>query len=515
MNKRKLPIGVQDFKQLREENLLYIDKTAHIHRLVTEGYYYFLSRPRRFGKTLLFSTLEALFRGEKHLFEGLYIADKWDWEKKYPVVRITFAASGYHELGLLEAIREILALQAHNNNIELQSKSVVTQFAELIRKLHDIHQQKVVVLIDEYDKPIIDYLDNPEKASENRQILRDFYLVLKSSSAHLQFIFLTGVSKFSQISIFSALNHLIDISMNHHYSTLLGYTETELNAAFYPYMQEIVETSKINLVELQENIKKWYNGYSWDGKTTVYNPFSILNFFNESKFKNYWFATGTPTFLTVLAQKQRFYDLEEIELLTEAFDSFDIEDLNPHAIMFQTGYLTIKKYDENSQIYTLGYPNFEVRKSFLTYMLSAYTFSKVYEVSAAVTQMQLAFEKNDLNTVVELTNAMFAGIPYQIFEGNSEKYFHSMLHLLLSYLGTNIQSEINTNKGRLDAVVHTPQYLYILEFKYNKSAEIALNDIENRAYKEKYASQNKKIIAVGINFSTEHKGINDWKTKIL
>jgi hypothetical protein len=512
MSKKRLPLGVQDFPLMREDNNIYIDKTELIYQLLTEGYSYILTRPRRFGKSLLLSTLKEIFSGSKELFKGLWIEDKWDWTKTNPVVHISFAAAGFKEIGLEAAIDEILNFLAIEHNITLTNKSNASRFKELLQKLQ-AKQGRVVVLIDEYDKPIIDYIDNIPQANENRDILRDFYVVLKDNPQYLRFVFITGITKFSKVSIFSALNHLTDISMNDGYATLLGYTQSELESSFKEYMPQAMKANDMTEPQLLDALKFWYNGYSWDGQTRMYNPFSIINFFNDKSFKNFWFSTGTPTFLTILARQQQFYDLEDIETDQTAFDTFDVENLNAQAVMFQTGYLTVKKFDFRDQIYTLGYPNNEVRKAFLAYMIEAYSFVQVNNVSPTVIKMKRAFEAKDIETVIELINKMFANIPYQIFDGTSEKYFHSLIHLLLHYLGTNIESEINTNKGRLDSVVQTPQYIYILEFKFDKSAQTALDDIAKRGYAEKYLHSGKEIIPVGINFSSEKKCIDDWLPK--
>lgn len=509
MKKKKLPLGVQDFPLMREENNIYIDKTELIYQLLTEGYFYFLSRPRRFGKSLLLSTLAEIFKGRKDLFQGLWIENEWDWSKTSPVVHISFAAAGFKEIGLTRSIYEVLNMCAATHNIILTQESNALRFRELLEKLHAQHG-KVVVLIDEYDKPIIDYIDNPEQADENREILRSFYAVLKDSSQFLRFVFITGISKFSKVSIFSALNHLTDISLNDNYAALLGYTQAELEASFQDYMPRAIKKTGLSEPQLLDVIKFWYNGYSWDGETKMYNPFSIINFFNECAFKNFWFSTGTPTFLTILARKQHFYDLSELESDQTGFETFDVDNLNAQAVMFQTGYLTIKNYDRHTQIYTLGYPNNEVRKAFLAYMIEAYSFVQVNDVSPTVIKIQRAFERKDLPTVIELVNKMFSNIPSHIFDGTSEKYFHSLMHLLLNYLGTNIESEVNTNRGRLDSVIQTPQYIYILEFKFDKTAQIALDDIAKRGYEDKYRHSEKQIIPVGINFSSSKKSIDDW-----
>ncbi len=510
MDRKKLPIGIQEFSRFKEGNFLYVDKTELIHKIISTGNYYFFVRPRRFGKSLLLSTMREIFKGSKELFEGLWIHDNWDWEKKNPVLHISFAAADIKELGLRAAIDNLLISNAKESGVELLQKGMATRFIELIEKTYEKHGS-VVVLIDEYDKAIVDYLDNVPKAAEHRDILRDFFVVLKDYSRFLRFVFITGISKFSKVSIFSALNQLNDITMDEEYATLTGYTQTELETYFIDYLPQAEKKYQLSTPELYDRIKFWYNGYSWDGERSVYNPFSILNFFSKFRFDNYWFSTGTPTFLTILARQQQFYDLETIETTKMAFETFDIEDLNAEAIMFQTGYLTIKKYDLKSNRYTLGYPNNEVRESYLAYMIEAYSCQKVSNAINSSVKMEKALFEKDIETFIALTNSMFANIPYQIWDGKSEKYFHSLMHLLLHYMGTHVESEINTNKGRIDAVIQTPKYIYILEFKFNKSAQIALDAIKTREYAHKYLHSEKELVCVGINFSSKVKRIDSWE----
>jgi Predicted AAA-ATPase/PD-(D/E)XK nuclease superfamily len=512
---KELPIGVQEFALFQEKDYIYVDKTKQIHQIVTKGQYYFLSRPRRFGKSLLLSTIKEIFKGSKHLFEGLWIENNWDWSQTSPVVHISFAAAGLKEIGLVKAIAYLIERNSEGYGITLEKEGNSAKFRELLQKLHEKHG-KVVVLIDEYDKAIVDYIDNIPQANENKEILRDFYVVLKDTPKYLRFVFITGISKFSKVSIFSALNHhLNDISMDDKYATLLGYTQEELEYHFKPYMPAAAKANDFDETELLATLKYWYNGYSWDGITKVYNPFSILNFFSKNDFKNFWFSTGTPTFLSILARQQQFYDLDEIESEATSFETFDIENLNPQAVMFQTGYLTIKKYDRKFGSYTLGYPNNEVRRAFLEYMLDAYSFVQINDIPPTFIKIRRALERQDIPIIIELLNTMFASIPYQIWDGTSEKYYHSLVHLMLNYLGTNIQSEISTNRGRLDAVLQTEKYIYILEFKFDKSAQTALRAIEKRGYAQKYAQSQKEIVAIGINFSGTTKNINQWRRKIL
>lgn len=363
-----LPIGIQSFSELRTRNMLYVDKTPQIHRLISTGKYYFLSRPRRFGKSLTLSTLRAIYEGKRELFQGLWIENQWDWEKVHPVIHLSFSSIGYRTLGLEAAIAAELHIISKTFGVELQEQAIDRQFDELIRKLAQ-RDGKVVVLIDEYDKPLIDYLDDIPLAKANQQVMKTFYSVIKDSDPYLQFLLITGVSKFSKVSIFSDLNHLFDLTFAREAVALTGYTQTELEHYFTPYMQEMEDNLGLDHTALLEKMREWYNGYSWDGRTRVYNPFSILNFFRAGDFRNFWFETGTPTFLLKLLREQNLYKLDNLTVHERTFSSYDIEYLQALPILFQTGYLTIKA-KQAFGLYTLDYPNSEVRESLLDYIIS-------------------------------------------------------------------------------------------------------------------------------------------------
>ncbi|MEZ5537190.1 MAG: AAA family ATPase [Thiolinea sp.] len=356
-----LPIGIQSFSELRTRNMLYVDKTRHIHRLVSTGKYYFLSRPRRFGKSLTLSTIRAIYEGQQALFSGLWIEKQWNWEQTNPVIHLSFSSIGYRTLGLEEAIDAELQAISTRLGITLHEPRIDRRFEELIRTLSQ-QAGKVVLLIDEYDKPLIDYLDDIPRAKANQQIMKTFYSVIKDCDPYLEFLLITGVSKFSKVSIFSDLNHLKDLTFDRHASTLTGYTQAELEHYFTPYMPEIEAYQGLSRPELLEKMRKWYNGYSWDAQNRVYNPFSILNFFSDGQFRNYWFETGTPTFLLELLREQNLYKLDNLTVPERSFSSYDIEYLQAIPILFQTGYLTIKTAQEFG-LYTLDYPNSEVRES--------------------------------------------------------------------------------------------------------------------------------------------------------
>jgi hypothetical protein len=351
---RKYPIGIQTFRKVREEGFLYIDKTQLIHQLISTGNYYFLSRPRRFGKSLLLSTIEEIFNGSKELFKGLWIEDRWDWTQKHPVIHIEFSKMPYQEVGLQEAVLRTLRKQATSLGLELRSDNVKEAFEELIEKASV--KGKVVILIDEYDKPIIDYLDDIPLAEANRMVMKNFYSVIKGSDAYIRLLLITGVSRFSKVSIFSDLNNLEDITVGKKTNELTGITQAELEANFAEELNVLpaeFDTDKDGLVE---KIRKWYNGYSWGGKETLYNPFSILSFMKQHEFRNFWFQTGTPTFLVKLIRKKKEFKFEQTQLNENALGNFDIADPLLSALLFQTGYLTIKGYNVTTRNYQLDYP---------------------------------------------------------------------------------------------------------------------------------------------------------------
>lgn len=356
-----LPIGLQYFGKIRRQDALYVDKTEYIYNLCRlDGAAYFLSRPRRFGKSLTLDTINELFNGTQKLFEGLWIEDKWDWSQSNPVIRLSFDAIG-HENGLANALVNRLNSIAQNFKIKLTQETPGLVFEELISKLVKKTGKQVVILIDEYDKPIVDYIDpyNLEAANKQRDILKSFFGILKNASNNIRFLFITGVSKFSKVSIFSDLNHLVDLTLLPKYAGLCGYTQTELEYNFAPFLKTMPP-------ETLDKMRTWYNGYSWDAKTFVYNPFSVLNFFNSRTYSNYWFATGTPTFLIKLMRKRFDYKLEETvvsDLVLESFTLEKFDDLDVNSLLLQTGYLTIKEITQYGQ-FVLNYPNQEVRRAF-------------------------------------------------------------------------------------------------------------------------------------------------------
>jgi hypothetical protein len=508
-----LPIGIQSFSELRTRNMLYVDKTQPIQRLLSTGKYYFLSRPRRFGKSLTLSTIRAIYEGKRELFQGLWIEDQWDWTQVHPVIHLSINLLDYQGSGLENALIAALQTCAADYRITISGHTAKSLFAHLIKTLFD-HHGKVVVLIDEYDKPLIDYLDDIPQAKINQTVMKNFYSVVKDSDPYLQFLLITGVSKFSKVSIFSDLNHLFDLTFAREAVALTGYTQAELEQYFTPYMPEVEANLGIDHATLLEKMREWYNGYSWDGQTRVYNPFSILNFFRAGDFRNFWFETGTPTFLLTLLREQNLYKLDSLTVHERTFSSYDIEYLQAIPILFQTGYLTIKA-KQAFGLYTLDYPNSEVRESLLDYIISDLRHLHAPMSSPMVVDLHHAFAANDLERVMTLVKSIFKTIPSQIFIKEAESYYHSLIYLVFFYLGQYTESEVNTNDGRLDCVVKTPTHIYVLEFKLNKSAEKALQQIKDKAYAEKYRADPRQKVLVGVNFSSALKTVDGWVSEVL
>jgi hypothetical protein len=512
---KKLPIGVQTFSDFVEEDYLYVDKTKLIHELYAGGgKYYFLSRPRRFGKSLLISTLAEIFSGNQELFKGLWIYDKIKWTQ-YSVIHLDLSEITFKTPDMLEkALDNRVEKIAAECNIRLDHDLFLKEkFGQLLEKMSQ--KQKVVILIDEYDKPMIEYVetDEIETAKQIRKVLKSFYAVIKASDAYLRFVFITGVSKFSKVSVFSDLNNLIDITLHENFAALLGYTEAELEHYFSPYMEQMVEKRGMSISYLTETVRKWYNGYSWDGENFVYNPFSILNLFNTNSFGNFWFSSGTPTFLIQLIKSQQIelMEFESLAVTGFTFDSYDIENMDIAALLFQTGYLTVKKIiiKDEEKTYELSYPNHEVKNSFLTYLLGEYTQKKSGFNTRLLKRIGKAVEADDMDRFVRELKSLFASIPYHIFIGEREAYYHSIIYLLLSLSGAVVKPEDPTNIGRIDAVVETGKKIYIMEFKIGSEQE-ALEQIKEMKYFEKYLGSRKEIVLMGIGFDPEKRNIGNY-----
>jgi len=511
---KKLPLSMQTFEKVINDKCLYVDKTEDIHRLITSGDYIFISRPRRFGKSLMVSTLKEIFSGNKELFKGLYIYDKIDW-KKYPVIDIDFMSVVYskdNETFVKSIIKKLIST-GKIYDIKLENVINLKEcFEELIEKLSEIN--RVVILIDEYDKPIIDHITDIKKASENREVLRDFYSVLKGSDKYIKFVFITGVSKFSKVSIFSGLNNLKDITLYDEFSTIMGISQEELISYFPLWIKELGKKEESSEEKTLEKIKSWYDGYSWDGIKKLYNPYSILNLFDSKKFRNYWFSTGTTTFLIKLIKKEK-YEITALENITVSeyiFDSYDIENIGLNSLLFQTGYLTIKSVDKKTGLYTLTCPNYEVKESILNYFLSDFINKEVALVKPLYLELKEAFREEKIDKAINIIKSMFARIPYNLHMP-AESYYHSLFYMILSLMGVKIDLEVLTDRGRIDGVLEFDDKVYLIEFKYGepgskmeKLLEKALLQIKEKKYYERFMSEKKKIILLAAGFIDKEIG---------
>ncbi|MDR0547189.1 MAG: ATP-binding protein [Dysgonamonadaceae bacterium] len=509
---QNLPIGIQSFEDLRSNNYLYVDKTEYIYNLVTTGKPYFLSRPRRFGKSLLISTFDCLFSGRKELFEGLYMYDKWDWTKTNPVIRFDFGSQNYQNAERLE--EDLIAKvneYAAQYEIEL-SRTWPARFAELIEKIHKKTGEKIVVLVDEYDKAIIDHLKEMELADQIRIALHNFYQILKAVDDHLRFVFLTGVSKFSRISIFSGLNNLNDLTMSDKYAAVCGYTQEELLSYFDSYIEELAISEAQTKDEIIKQIKDNYDGYSWDGKTFVYNPFSTLKLFNEKKFIDYWFESGTPTFLVDLIKQRNDIQLitKPFPLAADAFNAYDIQNIDTKLLLFQTGYLTVKSIRKNpfsnSLTYLLDIPNQEVRTGLMTHLLAGFSENSIPDTTTLRDTMMEQLFNGDTAAFNRNLKAMIAHIPYQLHIPE-ESYYHSLFILWLKMLGFKVDAEVSTNTGRIDAVWTWGDRVVIAEVKYTKEGNLdtliseAFTQIREKKYYERYNGENKRIALLAVAFA--------------
>ena len=505
--RRKLPIGIQTFREIREDHYYYVDKTTYIERLIAEGKHYFLSRPRRFGKSLFLDTLKELFEGNESLFTGLAIHQRWDWSVRHPVLRLDFSSGNFKEPGDLH--KDVMAqLDALESEAEVTASydTAAIRLRNLLKTLHQQTGQRVAVLIDEYDKPILDALAVPEVARANRDFLHGLYSTIKFGDAHIAFSFLTGVSKFSKVSLFSGLNNLKDITLDPRYSALCGYTEADLDAVFSPELPGLD----------RQEIRRWYNGYNWLGDEAVYNPFDVLLLFDRRQFGSYWFETGTPTFLleTLLARGVSALALDDLLGSEELLSAFDVDHIAPEALLFQTGYLTIRHTEPRGgrMYYRLGYPNREVRQSLNESLLNHLTGNPVRraEHSARLYDLLLA---NDFEELERLLTAFFASIPYQWHTNNEianyEGYYASVFYSYFASLGLSITVEDSSQAGRLDMAVEFNDNVYLFEFKVvdQVATGAALGQLQARGYAAKYRGRGAAMYLIGVEFSQQTRNV--------
>lgn len=505
---RKYPIGIQSFKEIREGNYIYVDKTRLVHTLIESGKYFFLSRPRRFGKSLLISTIKEIFGGRKDLFKGLWIENQWNWERRHPVIHLRFSKMPYELIGLELAISQELDRLANELGFHLKETNIKDKFTELISKAGT--NEKVIILIDEYDKPIIDFLEDVPKAEENRAIFRSLYSVLKDADDYIRFLLITGVSRFSKVSIFSGLNNIEDISLAIPMNDLAGITQAELETNFKQELNDLAERFAMGYKDILAEVKFWYNGYSWRGKNTLYNPFSLLLLFKQQSFDNFWFETGTPTFLVKALKKQRQFEFDRVKATLTELGSFDLENPVSEALLFQTGYLTIKNYYPKSGTCELGYPNKEVADSLKDALLS--TYREVFpKYSSPITEdISEALVNKDIPRMIQGLNTLISTIPYDHWKAESESIFHIIFHLALTRLGVNVRSEAHSAHGRCDVIIQTSLFIYAIELKLNGSAQQALDQIIATKYLQPFQSDARKKYAIGINFSADKRAVDDY-----
>ena len=509
----KYPIGIQDFDKIINEGYTYVDKTELIYKLVHEGSYYFLSRPRRFGKSLLMSTLDAYFSGKRELFKNLAIEKlEEDWTA-YPVLHLDLNTGKYNSKdSLTHALDDFLSRLEANYGTFHSEKTLELRFMGIIERIYHKTGKPVVILVDEYDKPLLQSINNKELQDDFRATLKAFYSVLKTQDRYIRF---AGVTKFGKVSVFSDLNNLIDISMDEGYDTLCGITEEEMHRYFEESIQKLAERYKISYEETCARLKKRYDGYHFvEYGTGVYNPFSLLSTFRASKFGSYWFETGTPTFLVQLLQRENFYlpDLTQQQVSADMLNCIDAMDRNPIPVIYQSGYLTIKDYDEEFKVYTLGFPNEEVEEGFANYLLPYYAHTGSEGAPMYVRNFVLALRNGKPEQFMKRMQVLFADTDYKIV-GNAELYFQNAFYIVTKLLGFYTEVERTISDGRIDMIVKTKDYIYIFEFKYDQNADIALQQIENKGYAKPFVTDGRKIVKIGVNFSREHRCIDEWKIK--
>lgn len=508
----KYPIGIQDFVKLRQGGFAYVDKTKFVYKLADEGSYYFLSRPRRFGKSLFLSTLEAYFLGRKELFEGLAIYDMEKEWKSHPIFYIDLNTANFRdENSLYEVLNSHVSVWEEKYGAREYETTLALRFKGVIARAAEKEGRGVVILIDEYDKPILQTLRNEELQEKHRSLLKSFYSVLKTQDRYIRFAFITGVTKFGKVSVFSDLNNLMDISMDQRYISICGMTQNELLYNFREGIEQLGEAYGDTEEETLNKLKIRYDGYHFEEDTVgIYNPFSVLNTLAKLRYKDYWFETGTPTFLVDLLKMHnyRLLDITREKVSGDVINSVDSMSTNPIPVIYQSGYLTIKGYDERFKKYRLGFPNKEVEEGFLNFLLPLYT-SAGNNSPFMVDEFVQDVESGNPERFMQRMKAFFADTSYQVV-GDAELYFQNAMYLVFKIMGFYTQVERPTSDGRIDAVIQTPDYIYIIECKLDRTAEEALRQINDSGYAEPFAMDKRRIYKIGVNFSSQTRGVEQW-----
>ena len=514
VRKMLYPIGIQDFEKIRKDGFVYVDKTDLVYKMAQKGGYYFLSRPRRFGKSLLVSTMEAYFSGKKELFDGLAIAEQEkDWIK-YPVLRFDLSGKQYKSISdLTETLFQHLVKLEGLYGVKPQFESPEARFKDVIDAAYAKTGLGVVILIDEYDKPIVDSLGDEKLNESFRSLLQGFYGVIKAKDACIKFGFLTGVTKIGKLSIFSGLNNLKDISMDARYTDICGISEKELKKYFGKSIKELAVANDLSVKETCTQLAEMYDGYHFcEDSPGIYNPFSLLNTLDSKRFREYWFETGTPSFL-VKMMKETSYDVTRLsgdEVGSSLLTNVDSAFANPVPFLYQAGYLTIKDYDKEYKLYKVGFPNKEVKDGFLNYLLNFYAPIQAESTDALISRMSRDIRSGNAEGFMQKLEALFAKTSYQI-QGDSEKDFQYAMYIILELMGEYVEVEKATSNGRIDVLLQTREYIYIIEIKINDTAEAALQQIEEKAYARRFADDKRKIFKLGVRFSTESRCIDSWK----
>ena len=515
---KNLPIGIQDFESLINDGYLYVDKTALMYRLVSTGRYYFLSRPRRFGKSLLISTLKAYFLGKKDLFKGLAVEQLEQKWTVHPVLHLDLNTDNYDSKAALD---DRIALSLDNweklygrNELE---KSFGARFEGVIQRAYEKTGERVVILVDEYDKPLLQAIGDDKLQDTFRTTLKSFYGALKSKDDCIKFAMLTGVTKFGKVSVFSDLNNLKDISLDNRYYNLCGIDEGELHGVFEPYVQRLADSQNITLDKAYSELKRNYDGYHFSKNMVgMYNPFSLLNAFDSLEIGNYWFETGTPSYLVELMQDQdmKLWNITKKLVSSDVLNSVDIATTEPISVIFQSGYLTIKGYKNEYDGYLLGFPNEEVKRGFLRYLIPRYTSVRPSDTAFEIESFVEEVRGGDISGFMKRLKSFFANTPYDLIK-DTENHYQNVLFILCNLCGLYTKAEFHTSDGRVDMTIETPDYVYVFEFKYNGTAEEAMSQIKEKNYAQPFLASGKKIALIGANFSGEKRNIDEYLSEWL
>ena len=510
------PVGIQNFESLRKDGYIYVDKTESIYRLANTGRYYFLSRPRRFGKSMLISTLEAYFQGKKELFGGLAMEGLEKEWKQYPILHLDLNARKYDsEESLDQELDKHLEQWEKLYGSDYSDRAPEERFYHIIRMAYEHTGERVVILVDEYDKPMLQTINNPELQDKYRNTLKPFYGVMKSMDGYIKFALLTGVTKFGKVSVFSDLNNLEDISWDRNYFDICGISEQELLDNFSDDIKTLADTNGQTFTQACDQLKADYDGYHfYPYSPGIYNPFSLLNTFKKRQYGRYWFETGTPTYLVELLKKHKYdlYRMAHEKTTSDVLDSIDASSTNPIPVIYQSGYLTIKGYIPEPRIYELGFPNREVEEGFLKFLIPYYTPLQETESGFAIWDFISDVKSGDIDGFMERLQSFLADCPYELAK-DVELHYQNVLFIVFRLSGLYTKVEYHTSRGRIDLVLQTDNYVYVMEFKLDGSAEQAMQQIEEKQYALPFAKDSRKVYTIGVNFSSETRNIDKWIVK--